>query len=423
MHRRKCLTFLFVLTSIPFGIVYSNQGQLDFEEPVTLSTALELALKRDPRLYLNEAAAEAAEGQIDQAGVRPNPVVGAEVENVLGTGPFKGVQSLEVTLGVRQLIETANKRARRTALARSERELVDWEREFLIAEIEADVRRAFTEALLWRESVALRQEQLALAERSEDETARLVEAARSSQVELTRAGLAVRQARFALQRAERDRDAALDALAAIWGLAPAPAFDVEGDLVLEDSPPALNELLGLLPKTATLERFDAVSRSREAELKLERARANPDVELFAGARYSNEGNGDGGFVVGVEIPWPLFDKNEGNIRSARARVRAVEHERESARRDLIRQLGSAYRLLASAYQEAKAVETELFPAAEETLNEMEAGYTRGQFSQLAVLESRRTLLEVREAYLDALTSYAEAKTEIEALTRPTQFTR
>src|SRR5690625_461698 len=420
MHRRKCLTFLFVLTNISFGIAYSNSNQdpLAFDKPVTLSTAVELALKRDPRLSLNEAIAGSAEGLIDQAGIRPNPVLGAEIENVLGTGPFQDVQSLEVTLGVRQLIETANKRERRTELARSERELVDWERELIVAEIEANVRQALTEARLWRESVALRQEQLALAERSEEETTRLVEAARSSQVELNRAGLAVRQARFALQQAERGLEATLDALAALWGITPAPVFEIEGELVLEESPPALDELLGLLPETATLARFDAVSRSRDATLKLERARAKPDVEVFAGARYSNEGSSDGAFVFGIKMPWPLFDKNEGNIRSARARVRAVEHERENARRNLVRQLSAAYRSLTAAFQEAKAVETEIFPAAEETLNQMDSGYARGQFSQIAVIESRQTLFAIREAYLDALKRYVAARTQIEALTRP-----
>src|SRR5690625_3255832 len=136
MHRRKCLTLLFVLSSIPFGVSYSysNQHPPALDEPVTLSAAVELALKRDPRLLLNEAVAESAEGQIDQAGVRPNPVVGAEVENVFGTGPFQDVESLEVTLGVRQLIETASKRERRTELAQSERDLVDWERELIVAE-------------------------------------------------------------------------------------------------------------------------------------------------------------------------------------------------------------------------------------------------------------------------------------------------
>lgn len=425
MHRRICLTFIIVCTNVSWGISssYNESDPLSFDQPVTLPSAIELALERDPRLTLNEAVADSAEGQIAQANVRPNPVVGAEVENILGTGPFQDVQSLEVTLGVRQLIETADKRERRTKLARSERELVDWERELLAAEIEAEVRRAFTEALLWRESVALRRDQLALAERSARETARLVEAARSSQVELTRADLAVRRARVALDRAERELTAARDALAAIWGVVPAPAFDIAGEVVLEESPPPLRELLALLPETATLERFEAVSKSREAALKLERARATPDVELFAGARYSNEGGGDAGFVAGVEIPLPLFDRNEGNIRSARARVRAVEHERRAARRGLARKLSAAYRELVSAYEEAEAVKTELFPGAEGTLNEMEAGYARGQFSQLAVLDSRQALFEVREAYLDALTRYTEAKTEIEALTRPTQLTQ
>ncbi len=420
MYRHKSLTFLFALTSIPFAASYSysHQDRLDFEEPITLSIAIELALKRDPRLLFYEAIAESAEGRIDQAGIRPNPVLGVEIENVLGTGPFKDAQSLELTLGVRQLIETANKRERRTELARRERELVDWERELLISQIEFDVRKAFTEVLLWQESVGLRQEQLTLAERSEEETSRLVEAARVPEVELSRASLAVGQARFALQQAESRLEAALDALAAIWGITASPTYPIEGTLRLEGLPPALPELLGLLPNTATLARFDTVSRSRDAELKLERARAKPDIEVFAGARYANEGRGNGAFVMGVEVPWPLFNRNEGNIRSARAGVLAVQHERESARRDLVRQLSAAHRDLTAAFYEAQAVETELIPAAEDTLERMETGYARGQFSLLAVLESRQTLVAVREAYLAALTRYANAQTEIETLTRP-----
>ena len=70
------------------------------------------------------------------------------------------------------------------------------------------------------------------------------------------------------------------------------------------------------------------------------------------------------------------------------------------------------------HAEANAIESDLIVAAEQTLTDTEVGYQRGQFTLLAVLESRQTLFDVREAYLDAIIRYAEAKAEIEALTRP-----
>ena len=57
-------------------------------------------------------------------------------------------------------------------------------------------------------------------------------------------------------------------------------------------------------------------------------------------------------------------------------------------------------------------------AAKATLRETEDGYERGKFTQLAVLESRATLFDVREAYLEALRRYGVAQAEIDALSRP-----
>lgn len=182
-----------------------GQEPVGFEpETISYATALERAIVSNPRLYLNASEAEAAEGQIEQADLPPNPVVGFEAENFLGTGPITGVQGLELTLGVSQVIETADKRQHRTNLARKERALVDWQREVLLTELEAAVRAAFVDVLLAQDSVDLRKEQLALAQESEGETSRLVEAARSPQVELTRATLAVRQQQFSLDKAQRD---------------------------------------------------------------------------------------------------------------------------------------------------------------------------------------------------------------------------
>jgi len=165
-----------------------SQTTTDFvAAPVSYEIALERALQNDPALSSFESRYEAAEGRVEQAGLRPNPVVGVEVENFIGSGPFRDVQGAEVTLGISQLIETAGKRHKRRELARTEKNLIDWERELRVANLEAEVRAALIEVLLAQESLDLRQAQLELTQRSESETKRLVEAARSSKVELSRA--------------------------------------------------------------------------------------------------------------------------------------------------------------------------------------------------------------------------------------------
>ena len=385
---------------------------------LSLADALQRAIAAEPRLQLNLSRAEAAEGRIDQANLRPNPVVGVEAENFLGTGPLSGVQGLEVTLGIRQVIETAGKRARRTDLARAERMLVDWDRETILAELQASVRAAFVEVLLAQQRLQLREEQLALAERSATETSRLVEAARASEVERSRAQLAVREQAFAVQQAKRTLATAKSVLASFWGGTGGAGFSVVGTLRLDPQLPTFAELEARLDETAALARYSAQERAGEAALDLEMARAKPDVEVFAGTRYFNERDGDVAFLVGVEVPWTLFDLNQGNIRSARAQLRAVSEEREAIRRERGIELNRAYQQARSAHAEAREIQSQLLPAAEATLRDTEAGYQRGQFNQLAVLESRSALFRVREAYLEALRLYSTAQADIQALTRP-----
>jgi cobalt-zinc-cadmium efflux system outer membrane protein len=404
----------------PCGALFaqtSTISEVDFNSPIDYATALKIAVERDPRLNGMEATLDAAAGNVVQAGLKPNPVVSAELENALGTGPISGVQGVEVTLGIRQLIETGNKRAKRTLLAQREVDLIAWQQERYRAEIEADTRTTFVGVLLAQKMVNLRSEQLELAKKSGAEVQKLVDAARSPKVDLTRSELEIRQQQFVLEQAERNLSAARNLLASKWELIPASEFTVTGQLVLEDSLPALEELIFSLNGTAALGQFDAITQSREAALDLEKARAKPDFEIFAGGRYFNENDGDIGFVAGIEIPWPLFDKNQGNIQTARAELRAVGYQRSAARRALYVELSRQFSQLANAHADAITIQRELLPAAEQTLKDTEVGYQRGQFRQLAVLESRQTLFNIRESHLEALARYAEAQSAISAITR------
>jgi len=88
-----------LLICAPLSALLAQGPTSEKASPVRYETALTRAIQNDPALRGFDMAVEAAEGQVEQAGLRPNPVVGAEMENLLGTGPFRDVQGVELTLG------------------------------------------------------------------------------------------------------------------------------------------------------------------------------------------------------------------------------------------------------------------------------------------------------------------------------------
>ncbi len=411
------MNFFYLIKYIPFYLALSLNGESLPEVKLSFNDALERTLRQHPALAENIAQTEVAAGQIQQAGRLPNPVISAELGNFLGSGPMRGVQSLEFTLSLSQTLETAKKRPRRVELAKAQYAETLWEAKILRLEIEARLRAAFVNALLAAKDLSLRQEQVQLAKASAAETERLVKAALSPQVEAARAQLAVRQQNFALQSAQRAYASAKAELASLWSEAPeSENFEPVGSLALSPDLPAYETLSAQLHANPSLAAFKAQNRRYEAAIQLEKARAVPDLEVFAGGRYFNEADGDGAFILGLQIPWPLFDKNKGNIHSATALRHANQQAKIRLQRSLRIQLNRAYQALTTAHAEVHSIARELLPAAKETLSRTEAGYQQGKFTQLAVLEARQTLFDLRESHLNALRDYNLAQTEILKLT-------
>jgi outer membrane protein, heavy metal efflux system len=411
--------YIVIILLVPLGSL-TAQIPTDSQSPesISFSQALQRAIAANPRLELNDELLEVAAGQTEQAKLRPNPSIGADFENFLGTGTVSDIQGLEVIVSISQVIETAHKRLRRTELAEAKEERVDWDREVILTEIETSLRIAFVDVLIARKVLLLRQQQLALTERSAEVTQQLVEAARLPQVKLSRVQLAVRQQDFAVNQAEQKLLAAKSVLASYWSETSADlSFSVVGEIPVEANTLEFSELASKLVDTAALGRYSAEEKTRKASLRLEQSRATPDVEVFTGGHYFNQVE-DAGFLFGVKVPWPVFDKNQGNIRSARAQLRAVRQERDAVRREMLIALNRSYQQLLSAQSEMSEIQSKLLPAAEANLRDIEKGYERGQFDQLEVLESRGMLFEIREAYLNALQRYAIAQAEILALTLP-----
>ena len=106
---------------------------------LTLRDALALALTQNPELAPFAWQERANEARILQAGLRPNPQLDLQLEDVLGTGDFSGGQEAQITLQLSQAIELGGKRAARTELASRARGVTESEYEWKRVDVLGDV--------------------------------------------------------------------------------------------------------------------------------------------------------------------------------------------------------------------------------------------------------------------------------------------
>ena len=381
---------------------------------LSLRQALHETLLKNPELLAFSFELRAIEARRLQAGLLPNPELSAELENFGGTGSTRGVQNSEATIQLSQLIELGGKRAKRLHAAGLERDIAGFDYEAKRLEILTDTTKAFVEALAAQERLALTTDLLRLAERVLGTVSERVKAGKVSPVEETRARIAVSTARLHTQQAQNTYAAARKRLASFWG-STTPRFErLSGSLETTVSIPSEAQLAAMLQKNPDIARWAVEMDARRAQVAVEQSKRIPDVTVSGGVRYLHETE-DQAFVVGFSLPLQLFDRNQGGIREARARLGQVDLERHAAEVQVGTALTEAYQNLVSAANEVQVLQKDVLPATHEMFQATQEGYRQGKFGFLDALDAQRTLFDIRGQFLEALTAYHKAVADIERL--------
>lgn len=387
-------------------------------QELSLAEALRRADAQNPSLLAHGYAGRAAEALIDQAAVRPNPVLGLELENFAGTGALRGADAVESTVQVSQAFERGGKREKRVTVARRERDVAD--REFAVrrAEVFAATATAYVDVIAAQERLALSTHALTLAQETADAVALRVKSAVGSASESSRARATLALARADHTRAESALAQARAALAASWG---GGAADVPTLARTLSAPAELPAQDALLAKLAAHPRFDlqqAAISSRRASLQLARSQTAQDVTVAGGVRFLRE-NSDAGFVAGVSVPIPFRGQNQGAIRAARETLAGSEQAALALDAELRAAFTAAWQDLATARTVARDLRAEALPATEEALASVRRAYAQGELPLLDVLEAQRAHAALRREILDADIAAASALVRLDALTDST----
>ncbi len=387
----------------------------DVSGTLGLEAAIDKALQGSPALAAAKASLSAAEGTERQAGLLPNPEIGLEAENLAGSGPYRGTDSAEYTYSLSQKIEIGGKRGSRRGVAGAERAATGRNLQAAKLDITRDVTVAYGEVLANGEKLKLVEAREVLAREVLDNVGKRVGAARDPLIYKNQAEVALATTMLERQKAQRDLQLAKRKLAAFWG--ENALLDTLDPAVLEtvSEPQELQVYQARLADNPDLQRFDALREARAATLRLEKAQAIPDPTLSVGLRDFRESR-EQAMVVGMSLPIPVFDRNQGNIARAGADVLQAEQEARKARLEAEQALHEAWQDWQSAHAEAIELQKRIVPSAEEALMLSRQGYERGRFSFLEVLNAQRTLAEAQEQQVNAEQRQLNAKATVERLT-------
>ena len=383
-------------------------------DTLTFSDALSKALLHNPRLQSFAWQVRVREAERLQAALPLNPALEAEMENIAGTGPFEGYGARETTVRLSQQIQLGLDRIKAKRVAAFNKTLASWDYETQRLDVLTRVTGAYISALEAQRQLEVQRELVRIAESLHETVAKQVEAGKVSGLEQTRTRVELSRARIDLQNALNGLDAARSNLASYWGAQQADFLYLKGQLKIQEEVPSLASVRDYIDRNPDVARWATEIRQQQAVVSLERARGIPDITLNGGYKYMNDQDA-GAAVVGISIPLPFFDRNQGNIKAAEYEVNRVEARREAAVTEVYRALGEAYNRLQSARHEVERLREEVLPGAETAFNAAQTGYNQGKFDYLVVLDAQRTLFTSRTRYIQALAEYNRTVAEVERL--------
>ena len=382
---------------------------------LSLDDAFARVAESHPELRLIRSRGDALGAELERAALRPPLVVGASLENALGTGDTSGLQQAELTLTLASVLERGGKLDARKVVVQSRIDALAVERETRRLDLLAEVARrylAIVAAQKQREIAAL---DIAQRKRTVAGARQRLQAGASPESVVLTAQAALARAELDQARAEQRLVAGRQHLAALWGER-APGFDI----VAADPKvlPAIADfavLADLLEQTPELNQFAGERRIREARLQLARSTASADLDWQVGVRRLQDGN-DFALVGSLSMPLGAASRAQPEIRVAEAELASVEIEREAKGLSLYSTLAEAHGRYRVAELEVARLRDDVLPKLTKAEAAAERAYRAGAISYLewAQLQSERTA--ARKQQLDAALDAQRALIEIQRLT-------
>ena len=356
----KRLIIILLLLSV-YGFLHAQE-----------TTALQLSLKDAEKIFLERNLSliaeryniDMAQAQVTQARLFENPVISLEqnVYNRLNGKYFDMGKEGEATAEIEQVINLAGQRNKRVRLERVNKEIAEYQFEEVLRTLRSELNRTFVEICFSTRSIGIYDKEI-------ESLGLLMQATKEQQNKGNISLLESSRLESLLLSLRKEKNELENNLIGLYGelnlLLSLPTGQ-EVTLLLDDeilkqvdaATVSFTDMSRMLSVRPDLKMAHANVTAAQANLKLQRSLAAPEFSIKG--MYDRAGNFiDNYFAIGASISVPIFNRNQGNIKSAKLDIQQNGKEEEYAIEKARMELHAAYIRLQKAVELYRSSNDEL----------------------------------------------------------------
>src|SRR5437773_4939744 len=373
------------------------------EPPLSLDEAFALATANNRTITAARLRRAIDQAGIDVAKERPNPDLRYE----------QAKETPHQSLTASQPIELGGKRGRRIALAEAVMRTGEAELARTLAEVRAEVRRAYYGLAATQTRLAIALDLQGIARRARDVASERHEAGAVARLEVVQAELNLDEAENEATAVAGERDASRAELNSLIGRDPRAPTQVVEDLADVTLPAAEAAAAAAMAGNAELAVLDRQAAEAVARAALARAQQVPDPALEGAVTHDAPGEFVWGWRYAVGITVPLFTRHRAAVRVEEATLAQLRAQREALVQKIEGAVGAALARATVQRQQYIRYRDFILPQSREVEAMAEESYRSGQTGLPALLQALQSAREARAKAVQAAFDYQIALAELE----------
>lgn len=372
---------------------------------LSLDAAEMLLLENNIEIKSRNIEMQKSDASIIEAKVLPNPAVRYSIESLQN-----GERETEQTYSVLQNVDITGKRSKRIDAALKGKEASSLLLAHEIAGLLVQMKQSFYRILLLTENERTLSDIAGIIADIEGKTATRVSAGDASEADLMKLRVEKNKIIRGIEALRADLKSEKSKLALLLNVE-SISFDVSGEFAYSPLSPGIEAV----KDSDQLTRPDLLGQQKrvealEFELSASKKTAIPSIDLEAG--YKTRTGGFNGFIFGVSVPLPLFDRNQGGIARAEAELAQEKLLFEAMKKTAAYEVNVLLERIAS-LQTRIADLSQQVEAAKELTKIAGIAYEEGESGLLDLLDAARSEKELVVENNSAIYEYWSAHFELE----------
>ena len=391
------------LILIAFAAVTVAAQQPAAQPPLTLESALQQALEKNPDIATARLARTASAAGIAVASEWLNPEIAYEIEKETPKQSLTGVLPIEL----------GHKRQYRIDLAKAAAATGEAAYNQVLAVVRAEVRRTYFESAAADRRLVLALELRDLAVRVRDAARARFQAGDVPELEVVQTEVALSAVDDEVTAARGEIAATRAELNALIGIAPTTQWALTDDLLAGDVPPPEAAIAQALQGNAELAVLDRKLTEQRYRRAIANALRTPDLSVGPAITWDAQPEFKVGWRLSFAVTAPIFATHKAGVIAEDAETARLQAERQAAAARITGGVHAALARANAAREQLQRYQTETLPRVETLERMAQTSYASGQTGLVALLQALQQARESRQRGLQSAVDFQAALAELE----------